>query len=135
MSFRRLLSCSGLFVAGLAIPIIGCNTSTPNSTTAAVRSYNGTASVGDFLTISIDSTADTITYENVTNGEAGIVPYTVNVDGTYTITDPQGNLLAAYELPGFALVVEAANAGPGKNTPALITAIESAPVSISSLAG
>jgi hypothetical protein len=67
--------------------------------------------------------------------EAGTVPYTVNSDGTYAITDPQGNILSAYELPGFALVVEAANAGPSRNTPALVTAIETAPVSISNFAG
>jgi hypothetical protein len=100
-----------------------------------VRSYNGTASVGDFLTISIDSSAQTITYKNYTNGETGTVPYTVNADGTYTISDPHGNLLSGYEVPGFVLMVEAANAGPTRDTPALITAIENAPASINTFAG
>jgi hypothetical protein len=100
-----------------------------------VRAYNGTASVGDFLTISIDSSAHTIAYKNYTNGETGTVPYTVNADGTYTITDPSGNLLSAYEVPGSVLMVEAANAGPGRDTAALITAIESAPASINTFAG
>ena len=99
------------------------------------RSYNGTASVGDFLTISIDSKAQTITYENYSNGETGTVPYTVNADGSYAITDPQGNLLSAYEVPGSVMVIEAANAGPNKDTAALITAIESVPVSIQTFEG
>lgn len=117
--------------------LVGC-ANTPKVITPtqnAVRNYNGTASVGDFLTISIDSTAQTITYKNYTNGETGTVPYTANANGTYTITDPKGNLLSAFEVPGSALMVEAANAGPNKNTDALITAIESAPASISSFAG
>lgn len=100
-----------------------------------VRSYNATASVGDFLTISIDSSALTITYKNYTNGETGTVPYSVNSDGTYTITDPNGNLLSAYEVPGFVMMIEAANAGPNRDTQALITAIESVPATINTFAG
>jgi type 1 glutamine amidotransferase len=119
MSFRKVLSYSVLLVACSTIAFLGCNNSSSSSSASAVRSYNGTASVGDFLTISIDSTTQTITYDNLTNGETGTVPYTVNADGTYTITDPQGNLLAGYELPGFAFLVEAAKAGPSQNTPAL----------------
>jgi hypothetical protein len=101
----------------------------------AIRAYNGTASVGDFLTLSLDSTAQTITYKNYTNGEMGNVPYTVNSDGTYAIADPQGNLLSAYEVPGFVMMIEAANAGPNKDTEALITAVESVPASIDTFAG
>lgn len=100
-----------------------------------IRSYNATASVGDFLTISIDSTAQTITYKNYTNGEAGTAPYTINSDGTYAIADPNGNLLAGYEVPGFVMMIEAANAGPNKDTQALITAVESAPATINTFAG
>jgi hypothetical protein len=116
--------------------LAGCNTtSTPGPAKPAVRAYNGTASVGDFLTISIDANAQTITYKNYTNGETGTVPYSVNADGTYTITDPNGNLLTAYEVPGFVLMVEAANAGPNRDTQSLITAVESAPASINTFAG
>jgi hypothetical protein len=43
--------------------------------------------------------------------------------------------LAGYEVPGFVLMVEAANAGPNRDTPALITAVESAPSSINTFAG
>jgi len=118
--------------------VVGCgggSASQPLSSQNTVRIYNGTASVGDFLTISIDSSAHTITYKNYTNSESGTVPYTVNADGTYTITDPQGNLLTAYEVPGTAMVVEAANAGPNKDHVALITAIETVPASINTFAG
>jgi len=117
--------------------LAGCNSSSKVSTVSqsAVRAYNGTASVGDFLTISLDSTAQTITYKNYTNGDTGTVPYTVNADGTYAIADPTGNLLSAYEVPGFVLMVEAAKAGPSHNTEALITAIENAPATINTFAG
>ncbi|MGB2632418.1 MAG: hypothetical protein WAM58_00650 [Candidatus Acidiferrum sp.] len=91
--------------------------------------------MGDFLTISIDSTTATITYNDLSNGQSGTVPYTVGTNGTYTITDPQGNLLAAYELSGYALLIEAAKVGPNQNTPALITAVEKGPVSLANLAG
>ena len=117
--------------------LLGCST-TPSSVTPAqpaVRSYNGTASVGDSLTISINSTSLTITYKNYTNGETGTVPYTVNADGTYTVTDPSGNLLAAYEVPGFVMMIETAKSGPKEDTPALITAIESVQVQINTFAG
>lgn len=56
------------------------------------------------------------------------MPHTVNNDGTYAISDPNGNLLTGYEVPGFVLMIEAANAGPNRNTIALITAVESVPV-------
>src|SRR5579863_6577822 len=131
-----LMKTSRLALLVAVCLLAGCNsTSKLVAPQNAVRSYNGTASVGDFLTISIDSTALTITYKNYTNGETGTVPYMVNSDGTYTIGDPQGNLLAAYEVPGFVLMVEAANAGPNQNALALITAVESAPASINTFAG
>lgn len=127
--------------AGIALVLAVCfltacgSAPKPVAAQSSVRSYSGTASVGDFLTISIDATAHTITYNNYTNGETGTVPYTVNSDGTYTITDPQGNLLSAYEVPGTVMMVEAANAGPNRDTAALITAIETAPASINTFAG
>lgn len=117
--------------------LAGCNsTSTPTAAPkSASRSYNATAAVGDFLTISVDSNAHTISYDNRTNGESGTAPYTVNADGSYTITDPQGNLLSAYEIPGSVMVVEAANAGPNKDSASLITAVQSVPVTIQTFAG
>ncbi len=128
----KIATCALLVFAGL---LVGCNSTPKSNPVATVRSYDGTASVGDFLTISVDSATQTITYKNYTNSETGTVPYTVNSNGTYTIADPNGNLLVADEVPGSMLVVEAANAGPNKNTTALITAIESVPASINTFAG
>ena len=123
-----ILLLAGCFLAS-------CNTASKTPASTAVRTYNGTASVGDFLTISINSAIGTINYKNYTNGDSGTVPYTVNTDGTYAITDPNGNLLAAYEVPGFVLMVETAKAGPNHDTLALLTAVESAPASINTFAG
>ena len=109
---------------------------TSNSTPAVVtRSYNGTASVGDFLTITLNTTALTITYNNLSNGDTGTFPYSVNANGSYTLNDPNGNLLAAYEIPGYALLIQAAKVGPNHNTAALITAVESGPISLSTFFG
>jgi hypothetical protein len=108
------------------------NSPLTNSTSApAVRSYNGTASVGDFLTITVNSTAKTLSYTNITNGQNETVPYTVNTDGTYSLSDPSGNLISAYEVPGYAMVIQSAKSGPSQNTPALITAVESGPITLS----
>jgi len=118
----------------LLISAAGCksNSSTTNTITntpvSATRSYNG-----DFLTIDLDSTAHTLTYSNHSNGDAGTVPYTVNTDGTYTLNDPAGNLIAAYEIPNYALLIQAAKTGPDHNTKALITAVQSSPITISTL--
>jgi len=109
---------------------------TSNSTPPAMtRSYNGTASVGDFLTITLNTTALTITYNNLSNGDSGTFPYTVNADGSYTLDDPNGNLLSAYEIPGYALLIQAAKAGPNHNTAAIVTAVETGPISLSTFSG
>jgi hypothetical protein len=122
----------------LLLTAAGCKSNNSTSTTAntpvsAMRSYNGTASVGDFLTIELDSSARTLTYSNHSNGDAGTVPYTVNSDGTYALNDPNGNLIAAYEVPNYALLIQAAKTGPDHNTKALITAVLSSPISLSTM--
>jgi hypothetical protein len=106
--------------------------SIPRTTVAspASRLYHGTASVGDFMTITVDSTAQTIAYTDVSNNTSGTVPYTANSDGMYALDDTTGNLLGAYEVPNYALLIEAAKTGPSANTPALITAVESGPISL-----
>jgi hypothetical protein len=124
----------------LGLLMLAACSATPGGTSApisvsSVRTYNGTASVGDFLTISVDSTASTITYSDVSNGQSGIVPYTVNANGTYTLNDAAGNLLAAYEIPGYAMVIQAAKAGPNKDTPALITAVETGQITLGTFEG
>ena len=107
----------------------------PATPAAVTHNYNGTASVGDFLTIIVNSTALTITYSNLSNGESGTVPYTVNANGSYTINDPTGNLISAYEVPGYAMMIQSAKSGPDQNTPALITAVESGPITMSTFTG
>ena len=121
----------------LLFGVVGCSstTSTAAISPTAPRSYNGTASVGDFLSITLDPAARTLTYDDVSNGETGLVPYTVNADGTYTLIDPKNNLVAAYEVPNYALLVQANKTGPGKDLPALITAVLSGPISLTTWAG
>lgn len=113
-------------------PAAGLQNSTTN--VPAQRSYNGTASVGDFLVISLDSTAHTLTYTNKSNGDAGTVPYTVSSDGTYTFSDPTHNLVSGYEVPGVALLIQALKTGPNHNTPALITAVQTGTITKASFA-
>jgi hypothetical protein len=119
MRVRLLLSL--LLLLGIA----GCNATTSNQPVSATarRSYNGTASVGDFLNMTLDPVAKTLTYTDVSNGETGVVPYTANADGTYTLSDPNHNLVAAYEVPNYALLVQANKTGATKDVPALITAV------------
>ena len=131
MQVRRLL------LALLLFGFLGCSSTTSNQAVSATarRSYNGTASVGDFLNITLDPAAKTLTYTDVSNGETGVVPYTVNADGTYTLSDPTNNLVAAYEVPNYALLVQANKTGPGKNVPALITAVLSGQISLATWEG
>jgi hypothetical protein len=96
----------------------------------ATHTYSATASVGDFLTITVNPNSDTIDYTNHTNGRSGTVSYTVGSDGTYNITTPGGGLIKAYEIPGFALVASADNTGSGGTTTSLVTAILQAPISL-----
>lgn len=112
--------------------LVGCGSSTPRTTmaTPASRSYHGTAAVGDFMTITVDSNAQTIAYSDVSNNTSGTVPYTVNSDGAYTLSDPTGNLIDAYEVPNYALLIQAAKTGPNADTPALITAVESGQITL-----
>jgi hypothetical protein len=129
------LSCALLPLALLVVA--GCNSaSTPGpKASPSSRAYNGTASEGDFLTITLDSSAHTLAYDDLSNNDSGVVPYTENADGTYSLNDPKGNLIAAYEVPDYALLIQAAKTGPNKDAPALITAVESGQISMSTWAG
>ncbi len=100
----------------------------------AVRAYSGTASVGDFLTISLNPAALTMTYKNYSNGDTGTLPYIVNADGTYTINDPAGNLVSAYEVPNYGLLLQANKAGSEHNTLALVTSVETSSITLASVA-
>jgi hypothetical protein len=126
-----------LLVSLLVLAAVGCNSTVPTavSTGTAKRAYNGSASVGDFLAITLDPVALTLTYTDLSNGDTGVVPYVVNSDGTYTLNDPNHNLLVAYEVPNYALLVQAAKAGPTHNTLALVTAVEKSTISLTTWAG
>jgi hypothetical protein len=131
-----LLILIGLTGCGKQMSTTTTNTNNPIPATPSdvTYAYNGTASVGDFLTIIIDTTKLTLSYTNLSNGASGTIPYTVNADGSYALDDPTGNLLSAYEVPGYALLIQSAKSGPNQNTPALITAVESGPISLSTFA-
>ncbi len=116
----------------LALGTMGCGSgsvTTPVSQPSAVRTYTGTASVGDFFTVSLDPNAQTLTYTNHSNSDSGTVAYTANADGTYTLSDPNGNLLAAFEVPNYVLLIQAAKTGPNHNTLALVTAVQASQIS------
>jgi len=127
MKLRILTLLLVLFAAG-------CSSNFPRGATSP-RSYNGTASVGDFLTITLEPAAHTLTYTNLSNQDTGTIPYTVNSDGTYTLNDPTGNLIAAYEVPNYALLVQATKTGPNHNALALITAVDKGTISTATWAG
>jgi len=121
----------------LLVGFEGCssNSSIPPVSPSAARTYNGSASVGDFLNITLDPVGKTLTYTDVSNGGTGIAPYSVNADGTYTLNDPNSNLIAAYEVPNYALLLQANKTGPNKDMPALITAVLSGPISLATWEG
>ena len=113
----------------------GCGSNATSAISpSAPRTYNGTASVGDFLNITLDPVAHTIAYTNHSNGDSGTVPYAVNADGTYTLTDPTGNLIAAYEVPNYAMLIQAAKTGPTHDQPSLITSVQSGAISVATWA-
>jgi hypothetical protein len=124
-------------IVAACLLLFACSTTPHASAPAigAVRTYSGTASVGDFLSISLDSNAHTLSYTNYTNHDSGTIPYTENTDGTYTLNDPHSNLLSAYEVPNYGMVVEAAKAGINHDTPALITAVRQVSISLADLEG
>ena len=69
-------------IAGLML-LASCGCSSKATKPAAdslgsTRHYNGTAAVGDFMQITLDGSAHTLTYRNFSNGDAGTVPYTLN---------------------------------------------------------
>lgn len=93
--------------------------------------YQTTASVGDFLQITIDKDAHTVTYLNKTNGLAGVsVPYTIDAKGAYVFADPNGHLKVAIELEDHAFVVDVDKAGPNKDSRALAIGAATLPISL-----
>lgn len=133
----RMNASSAAMLAALTFAGCGGSSSSTPAVPAASsqRAYNGTASVGDFLTLTVNPSAHTIAYVNRSNGDSGTVSYTVNADGTYAINDPTGNLVTAYEIPNYAMVIQANNTGADHHTASLVTAVQSGPISMSTWAG
>lgn len=97
-------------------------------------SFSGSASVGDLVLF--DLQANPATYTNVSNGTSGSFSYTVNGDGTLSITDLSGAVVAGVLVEDFALVLQMTNTGPDADQPALVFAIQQQeinPLSIASL--
>jgi len=59
----------------------------------------------------------------------------VNSDGTYALNDPTGNLIAAYEVPNYALLLQATKTGPNHDALALVTAVDKGTISTATWAG
>lgn len=122
----------------LILAVCGCSSKASNPLIAqqsSTRAYTGTASVGDFMSLTLDADAHTLAYTNYSNGDSATVSYTVNSDGGYTLADPTGNLLSAYEVPNFVLLIQAAKTGPNHDQMALVTAVQRRPISVSTLGG
>ncbi len=125
---------------GVSTALVGCLDLIKSSgdataaVTATSHSYKGTASVGDFITLDMDTSALTISYHNLTNGLSGSGTYTVNTDGSYTITESSGCFTDAYEIPGYALVLRGTKTGPTQNTVSLVTSFNSQVNTIASVA-
>ena len=106
----------------------------PTPSGVGTHRYQTTASVGDFLQITIDKDRHTVSYVNRTNGLAGEgVAYTLDGKGGYVFADPNGHLKAAVELEDSALVVDVDKAGPNKDTHALAIGAATLPISLADL--
>jgi hypothetical protein len=117
------LSLTSAMVAGCANPLHKKHDDAAVAVTQ--HDYKGTASVGDFITIHLDTAAQTISYTNITNGLSGSGTFTVNLDGSYAITESSGCFTEAFEIPGYALVLKGLKTGPTQDTVSLVTSIDS----------
>ncbi len=123
-------------IALVLLAASACNRSSPPPSSAnAERTYTGSASVGDFLHIRLDPATQTLFYSNRSNGDTGTVRYAASADGTYTLNDPSGNLTSAYEVPNYGMLLAAEKAGPNHGSLALITALHTTPITLTSLMG
>ncbi len=114
---KRLALLSAFLVLALA----ACGGGGGGSTTASSsHDYNGTASVGDFLTITIDRDASVLHWANGTNGETGQAPFTIGTDGALLVSTDTGQVKKAYEIPGYGVVALDPNAGPSHDRPSQV---------------
>jgi len=134
---RVLASLCLAAVVGLLLTITSCTNYSAGTypSSGGSHSYNGTASIGDFYTLAEDDAADTITNTDVTKGLTGTVPFTTTDHIHYTFTDPTNNLIKAVAVPGYAMILESTKSGSSSSTKALITAVESGPINLTTLPG
>lgn len=110
------------------------------------RFYTGTAGVGDFLQITLDPLGETIKYVNISNGDCDTINYAMQMDGFYSVTDgdnpdypltgvpecvsddPTGNVVDALEIPGFAMLMHLAKAGPSSDMDSLVFSVQRQPI-------
>jgi hypothetical protein len=152
----RLKFLSSVAFVALSVTGVGCTTKSGDSADPPASSkvssppdaglaqpepvanhvYQSTASVGDFLVVTIDKQAHTVSYENKTNGwAASDVHYTVDAQGMYTFEDPNGHLNAAIELEDYALVLDVDKAGPHRDTRAIAIGALAQKVSLADMTG
>jgi hypothetical protein len=122
------------FLGFLLLLFVGHNPPRVQSV-GAVRVYNGTSSVGDFFTFTVDPVAYTLTYTDWSNGDEATTSYRVDSDGTYQLVDPNRNLVLGYEVPNHGLLIQATNTGPDHETAALVVAVQNASLSLPQWAG
>ncbi len=120
VDFRKIVPA--VLAAGLGLLAADCSTKSDDAS-VWIRNYNGSAAVGDFLRISVDPAAQTLTYDNLTTDTSGTLSYSVEPDGSYAFDDPSGNYIAAYEVPGVGLLFELEKAGPNADTPSIALGI------------
>ena len=113
------------------------STSSGAGATKLAHRYQTTASVGDFLQVTLDKASATVSYTNKTNGlTASGVPYVQDDKGVYSFpADPNGHLKQAIEVEDYALIVDVDKAGPNKDTRALAIGAASQPLAPSDLDG
>ena len=142
----RALVCLVLVVGALS----SCEDS---GTTILTRFYTGTAGVGDFINLQVDPLSSSISYANLSNGDCDTVDYELDADGFYDITDgdspdypltgdpdcvdddPVGNVIEAFEIPGFAMLLHLAKAGESSDTESLLFAVQRQTVQLITGAG
>ncbi|HEY1256961.1 MAG TPA: Ig-like domain-containing protein, partial [Terracidiphilus sp.] len=105
------------------------------SVTAVVRNYSGSASVGDFVSFTVDQNKNTLSYNNISNGQTGTVSYSQDAFGSITLNDPSSHLLAVTEVPGYGMVALMNNAGAAADQLALITSINEQQITADSFDG
>lgn len=130
------MSARASTAAVLLLAVSACSHgSRPPASLASERSYTASASVGDFLSLRLDPATQTLIYRDYSNGDTGTVRYGASADGTYTLNDPSGNLTSAFEVPNYGILMAAEKAGPDHSSLALITALQSTPITLASLSG